>query len=172
MKIVNTGMQGSIFLPIGRRKFLQSAAAMGLLQAGVISSLAAAPKKGGRLRIGCTGGSTNDTLDPALILDVYMGQVSFGQLRNCLTEIAADGSLVPELADSWEASPDAKIWTFKIRQGVEFHNGKSLTSADVVASINHHRAPDSKSTAKDIVKVITDIKTDGENGVVMTLDAG
>lgn len=172
MKIISTGMHNNVCLPIiGRRKFLQGAAAMGLLQVGVSRTAAAEAKKGGRLRIGVTGGSTNDTLDPALILDVYMTQVSW-QLRNCLTEIAADGSLVPELAESWEASPDAKTWAFKIREGIEFHNGKTLNAADVVASINHHRSADSKSTAKDIVKVITDIKGDGDYSVVMTLDAG
>ncbi|MDN3720273.1 ABC transporter substrate-binding protein [Roseibium salinum] len=86
-------------------------------------------------------------------------------------EIAADGSLVGEVAESWEASPDAKEWTFKIRQGVEYHSGGTVTPDDVVASINHHRGDQSTSAAKPFVSPITDIKADGET-VVVTLEAG
>lgn len=160
---------------IDRRRFMMAATAMGLTVPAAMSiadrALAAAPKKGGRLRLGSTGGATSDTLDPALILDIYMNLVSFGQLRNGLTEIAPDGSLIPELAESWEASTDAKVWTFKLRKGVEFHNGKSLTADDVAASLNHHRGAESKSAAKDIVKSVTDIKT-GKNEIVVTLADG
>lgn len=160
---------------IDRRQFVTTAIAMGLVvpAAMVLADRAAAaiPKKGGRLRLGSTGGATNDTLDPALILDIYMNLVSFGQLRNCLTEIAPDGSLIPELAERWEASPDAKVWTFTLRKGVEFHNGKSLTAEDVVASLNHHRGEDSKSAAKDIIKSVTDIKA-GKDEVIVTLFEG
>jgi len=160
---------------ISRRQFMMAAAATGLtVPAAILAAdraIAAVPKKGGRLRLGATGGATSDTLDPALILDIYMNLVSSGQLRNGLTEIAADGSLIPELAESWEASPDAKVWTFKLRQDVEFHNGKSLSADDVVASLNHHRGTDSKSAAKDIVKSVTDIKADG-GMVVVTLADG
>ncbi len=98
--------------------------------------------------------------------------VSFGQLRNCLTEIAPDNSLIGELAESWEASDDATEWTFKLRQGVEFHNGKTLDATDVVESLNHHRGEDSKSAAKGIIAAITDIKADGAENVVFTLSGG
>src|SRR5580658_8438756 len=41
---------------------------------------------------------------------------------------------IPELADSVTEEPDHMSYTFKLRQGVKFHNGKPLTTADVVAS--------------------------------------
>ena len=112
---------------IGRRDFMAGAAAIGLSAAASNAILtkaakAATPKKGGRFRMGLTGGATSDDLDPATTLDSYMINVNFGQLRNCLTEIAPDGSLIGELAESWEPSADAATWTFKLRQGVEFHN--------------------------------------------------
>ena len=133
---------------------------------------AAAPKKGGVFRQAITGGSTGDSLDPAKVLDMYMANVSFGQLRNNLTEIAPDGTLVGELAQSWESTADAKTWTFKLRRGVEFHNGKTLDAADVVASLNHHRGEDSESAAKSIVDPIADIRADGNHTVIIELSGG
>ena len=94
------------------------------------------------------------------------------QVRNCLTEVDHRGNIVPELAKSWESSPDAEKWTFKLLPGVEFHNGKSLGADDVVFSINHHRGKNSKSAAKSIVDPIDDIKIDDKYTVVFNLREG
>lgn len=53
---------------------------------------------------------------------------------DCPTAIAADGSVRPMLAESWE-SPDAITYTFKLRPGVRFHNGREMTATDVKANI-------------------------------------
>jgi len=162
---------------ITRREFMGRAAMLGVTTA-LATSLAgkavkaAEPKKGGRLRQALTGGGTGDTLDPAQILDSYMINVSSGMLRNNLTEIAQDNTLNGELAESWDASDDAITWTFKLRQGVEFHNGKTLDANDVVASINHHRGEATKSAAKGIVEPVADVKADGADTVVFTLSGG
>lgn len=122
---------------ISRREFLTAATAFGVTLPAATSILSsqsqAAPKKGGHVRGAATGGSTTDTLDPALLVDPYLYTLNY-TLRNNLTEILPDGSLVGELAESWEASPDAKVWTFKLRDGVEFHNGKTIDSEDVVGN--------------------------------------
>jgi peptide/nickel transport system substrate-binding protein len=161
---------------VSRRSFMTGALAMGVSLTAASAILnkveAATPKKGGRLRVGLTGGATTDVLDPGQILDLYMIHLQFGQLRNSLTEVAPDGQLAPELAQSWEASPDAKIWNFKLQQGVEFHNGKSFTSEDVVASLNHHLGEDSKSAAKGILSGIVSVKADGKYGVTVELSGG
>ena len=160
---------------IGRRDFMATAIALGLsttAASSVFNKAWAAAKKGGRLRIGLTGGATGDTLDPGLILDAYMINVQFGQLRNNLTEVSPNGELIPELAESWDSSPDAKTWTFKIRQGVEFHNGKTLDSQDVVDSLRHHLAEDSKSAAKGILGGIESVNSDGKYGVTVELKGG
>ena len=150
---------------MSRREFLSRVSAMGLgaMAPGLyMQSAMAAPKQGGRFRQGVTGGATSDVLDPGQILDHYMLNVQFGQLRNNLTEVAPSGELVPELAESWEGSNGAKTWNFKVRQGVEFHNGKSLTSEDVVDSLNHHLGEDSKSAAKGQLGAVTSVKADGK----------
>jgi peptide/nickel transport system substrate-binding protein len=161
---------------IDRRSFMMGALALGLTvpaaSAMVSKAKAATPKKGGVWRQGLTGAGTGDSLDPAQILDSYMINVSFGQLRNCLTEIGANNQLIPELASGWEASDDASQWFFKIRQGVEFHNGKTLDAMDVVESFRHHMGDDSKSAAKGIISAIQDVKADGKDTVVFTLSGG
>ncbi|MEQ8828674.1 MAG: ABC transporter substrate-binding protein [Alphaproteobacteria bacterium] len=161
---------------LSRRGFIVAALGAGVASTTVFGHVdrvqAATPKKGGRFRQALTGGGSGDTMDPAQILDSYMINVSSGMLRNNLTEIGSDGQLTGELAESWEAAPDAATWTFKLRQGVEFHNGKTLEAADVVASLNHHRGDDTDSAAKGIVSAITDIKADGKDTVVFTLSGG
>jgi peptide/nickel transport system substrate-binding protein len=161
---------------ISRREFLARASALSAISAispALLSgtAMAATPKKGGRFRVGLNHGSTTDSLDPATFENGYITFVGYG-LRNHLTEISNTGDLIPNLAESWEASDDAVQWTFKLRKGVEFHNGKTLDAADVVASINHHRGEQSKSAAKPIVDPVTDIKADGKDTVVVTLEAG
>ena len=74
----------------------------------------------------------------------------------------------PALAEEWDASDDAKVWTFKIRKGVEFHNGKEMTPADVLATMERHSDEASKSGALGIMGGIDSIKVDGQN-VVFTL---
>ena len=161
---------------ITRREFLTRASAMGLavaisptLLSGTVK--AATPKKGGRLRIGISGGSTTDSMDPGTTTDM-MGQVTGRMCMNHLVEINHKNEPIPELAESWEASPGAKQWVFKLRKGVEFHNSKTMDSEDVVFSINHHRGEKSKSAAKGIVDPIVDVKADGKHAVVFTLREG
>ena len=158
---------------LSRRGVLQGASALGtaaLLGPLGASRAAAQPKQGGTLRLGIAHGSTTDTPDPGILENVFT-QVHAQCRHNQLTEILPDGSLTGEVAESWEASPDARTWTFKIRDGLTFHSGKTVTPDDVIASINYHRGDDSKSAAKPIVAAITEIKADG-NAAVFTLDAG
>lgn len=161
---------------INRREFIAAASALGIATAVSPtlfpeSAHAATPKKGGRFRLGMAGGSTTDSMDTGTLLDT-MPQVINLQLRNALVEVNHKGEPIPELAESFESTPDAAEWTFKLRQGVEFHNGKTLDAEDVVFSINHHRKESSKSAAKGLVEPITEIKTDGKYTVTFKLNGG
>jgi peptide/nickel transport system substrate-binding protein len=55
--------------------------------------------------------------------------------------------LKPVLAESWSANSTADVWTFKIRQGVKFHNGKALTADDVVYTYQLQSNPKNASNA-------------------------
>jgi peptide/nickel transport system substrate-binding protein len=161
---------------ISRRNFVSTSVAIGVSLAGATAVVnqveAATPKSGGRLRMGITGGATSDVLDPGQILDAYMINVSMGQVRPNMTKIMPDGSVEGDLTSGWQASNGAKTWKFDVRQGVEFHNGKTLDSTDIVDSIRHHMGPDSKSGGSGVVSGIASIKEDGKNGVVVELNEG
>ena len=74
----------------------------------------------------------------------------------------------PSLAESWEVSPDGKSITFKLRQGVKFHDGEALTSADVkfsilkAAKVTHPRGPNTFLS-------VTDIETPDDHTVTLVL---
>ncbi len=161
---------------ISRRQFVSQAAALGLTAAispALLSGVAkaAGPVKGGRLIMGCTGGSTTDSMDPATLTS-NMNQNLNWQIRNNLVEIDHNLQPVPELAESWDASPDAKVWTFKLHKGIEFHNSKTMTAEDVIYSINHHRGEKSKSGAKALLTNIKDIKSNDPYEVIFELAGG
>jgi peptide/nickel transport system substrate-binding protein len=131
------------------------------------------PKPGGRFRLGLGEADIGDNHDPATWGTSDMLIVGlWGGVYNNLMEIGPDNTLTPELAESVDSSRDAKVWSFKLRSGVTFHNGKTLDSEDVVASFNHHRGRLSMSAAKPIVDSIIDVHADGRDRVVFTLSGG
>lgn len=162
---------------ISRRDFLAKTSALGaatFISPALLggTARAAGPKRGGRVRLAVSGGSTADTLDPSLSADNYTMVMFLGAMHNYLTEIDHNGKLVGEVAESFEAAPGARTWTFHLRKGIEFHNGKTVTAKDVISSINYHRGEDSKSSQKTLVKPIVDIKAPDPYTVVFELKAG
>jgi len=108
------------------------AADPGLAMATPVRSLRprATPTQGGTARIGITVPTASP--EPVSMYDeggIITSQIAGEYLCWPLTNY----NLVPRLATSW-SSTNPKTWTFKIRQGVKFHNGQALTAADVVAT--------------------------------------
>jgi peptide/nickel transport system substrate-binding protein len=159
---------------MNRRKFLAGSGA-GVYAAaagGFASPARAEPKKGGHFRMAMSTGSSTDTLDPKTYSDSYAVNTFWGAWSNSLCELDVDGNAVGDLAESIDSSDDFTVWNFKLRPGLQFHDGKSVTPEDVVTSIRHHMGEDSTSVAKATVKQIADIKADGPNGVTVTLSGG
>lgn len=162
---------------INRRDFIQKATALGMAAAipsAILSEQAFAdsPKKGGVFRVGISAGSTTDSLDPGLITSLFSQVMLRGGVRSNLIRYTNKNELVGELAESWDVSSDAATWTFKLRQGIEFHNGKTLDANDVVASIQHHVLDGTTSAAQPIVEPIESVRADGKNTVVFKLKGG
>ena len=144
------------------------AAAGGLLGAAATAQ-AQTPRSGGRIRVSGTSTSTADTLDPAK-QSLSTDYARCNMFYNGLTTL--DGSLTPQpaLAESWD-SEGAKVWTFKLRRGVTFHDGKTLDAEDVVYSLNRHKDPATASRARTLATQMSEIVASGPNEVRITLDA-
>ncbi|MFD0858604.1 ABC transporter substrate-binding protein [Roseovarius aquimarinus] len=160
---------------IGRRQFMRGALAtgIGLTAAGSLADRAdaATPKKGGMLTAGLGHGATTDTLDPGRFEAGFLIPLAFG-MHGYLTEIDANSAVQPSLAESWEASDGASVWTFTLREGLEFHNGQPVTAEDVIASINYHRGEGSNSAAAPLVSDVAEITAEGPRTVVFKLSGG
>jgi peptide/nickel transport system substrate-binding protein/oligopeptide transport system substrate-binding protein len=86
------------------------------------------PKAGGTLR--AVFGADPPTLDPAQATDTTSSAV-IRQVFDTLVELDERLTPAPALARSWTVSPDGKVYTFTLRPGVRFQNGRELRAADV-----------------------------------------
>ena len=160
---------------LSRRDFLARTAALGVaapMATLVLADAARAegPVKGGALKAGLVGGESTDGLDPAVINNQVKGAFArcWGEK---LLDVAPDGTLVPFLATEYGASADAKVWTFKIRKGVTFHNGKELSAEDVRATIERHAGEGTKSGALGVLRGIDTLKAEGDEFIVSLKEA-
>ena len=106
-----------------------------------------------------TGGAAQ-AIDSVLYSNVFEG----------LTRFMADGSVVAGLAESWEISDDGTVYTFKLRDGVTFHDGTTMDAEDVKFSLDRARAEDSTNAQKGLFAGITDVTVIDPLTVQVTLD--
>ncbi|WP_118133110.1 ABC transporter substrate-binding protein [Oceanicella sp. SM1341] len=160
---------------ISRRHFMGRAAALGLTATSAGTLLgsvarAADPVMGGLLKAGMVGGESTNSLDPA----TFLSQVPFvfGQTwGEKIVEVGPTGELEPRIAEEWGASSDAKTWTFKMRDGVEFHNGKTVTAQDVFDTLDRHSNEASESGALGIMRGIDRMQVNGKELVISLKEA-
>ncbi|MGS1095686.1 ABC transporter substrate-binding protein [Aquamicrobium terrae] len=160
---------------VSRRGFLQGSALLGLsATAGTLIAAPARaqePVRGGTLRMGLAGGASADTLDPALASASVLFVMAHCWGDTLIESHPETGEALPSLAESWSPSPDAKEWTFKIRQGVSFHDGKPMTVADAVATLRRHADESSQSGALGLLSGIKQIEDRGGD-LVIVLEEG
>jgi len=82
-----------------------------------------------------------------------------------------EGRTVPDLATEWSASPDATVWTFKLRDGVKFHNGNDFTAEDVVFSLLRTQSEKIDSPLKDGLSLIQTVEAVDDLTAVVTLSS-
>ncbi len=90
-------------------------------------------------------------LDPTMAAAAAIGEVVHMSVLEGLTKINMDGKITPLLAESWTTDPDGKVYTFKLRKGVKFHDGEPFSSSDVKFSFERAKAPGSTNKAKKAV---------------------
>jgi len=132
--------------------------------------MAATPKKGGSLRMASNLHGPDDQLDPTLFtstIDYTRGRATY----NSLVQHANDLTPQPELAESFEPNSNATEWTFKIRNGVTFHDGKKLTADDVVYTMKRHQGEASTSVIKSVLASVKEWKKSGPMEVKAVLES-
>ena len=139
---------------IGRRAFLRhaSVAGMALPAAGavlgafgtVFAPAAARAASSATFRVSTTVPAA--AIDPITVADAG-GLLMLQQTGEFLANSGSDLVLRPVLAESWTPNQDGSVWTFKIRKGVKFHNGATMTAEDVVATIDRLADPKNASNA-------------------------
>jgi peptide/nickel transport system substrate-binding protein len=94
----------------------------------------------------------------AVLVNVYEG----------LVKLDANGDIKPLLAKSWKISADRKTYTFELREGVKFSDGKPFTAEDAAFSINRVKT-DWKIDLRSAMDVVADAKAAGPTTLVVTL---
>ncbi|WP_206999995.1 ABC transporter substrate-binding protein [Trinickia mobilis] len=92
-------------------------------------------------------------------------------LYSGLTRLGEGMSPVPDLAESWRSNPELTVWTFKLRQGLVFHDGSACTSVDVVASFLAIRDAKTGSPGRQNVGPIDKVRAIDVNTIEFTLSA-
>ena len=88
------------------------------------------------------------TLDPHLTTDATSAQVIV-EVFGGLVTIDKDLNVVPDLAESWDVSPDGTVYTFRLRKNATFHDGKPVTAEDVLWSLERVTSPLTESPNVD-----------------------
>ena len=100
------------------------------------AALASTLAQGQTLRFGLA--EDPDILDPTLAR-TFVGRIVFAALCDKLADIDENLNIVPQLATSYQWSPDNKALTLKLRQGVTFHDGEKFDAAAVKYNIERHK---------------------------------
>ena len=158
---------------LDRRTTLRLLAAAGTLSAWHlapgIGTRRAAAQSGGELSAGWAGVGEIRTLDPAQINQVLQFQISsnvLSGLTHINPELAAEG----DLAEDWTVSDDGTEYTFKLREGVTFHNGDPFTAEDVVFTYNRSKDPQ-KSIHSAVISNVKDVVAEDDHTVRIVLAA-
>lgn len=157
---------------LDRREFIGRATALGLV--GTSASLllsqkvqAAGPKRGGHLNVGLSGGNSTSSIDPA----TYASEIAICYSRitgETLVNVLPSGVIEPAAAEEWTVSDDRLTWRFRIRTGMQFHDGRPVTSQDAAQTLRRHSDEASQSGAKGLLRGLSDISTDGDWLVLTT----
>jgi peptide/nickel transport system substrate-binding protein len=155
---------------VNRRSLLHGSAAVG--GAAVLSRFSSAPivsaqepAPGGTLVVAFA--ADPEILDPHKSTALVASRV-VTLLHDNLVSKGYDGTIQPDLAESWEISADGLTYTFNLKSGVTFHSGKAFTSADVKYTFERWLADETSSSAFNFAAIST-VETPDPTTVIFTL---
>merc|ERR1712023_138165 len=96
-------------------------------------------------------------LDPTSAAAGAIDSVLYANVFEGLTRFTETGEVVPGLAESWEISDDGLTYTFRLRDGVTFHDGTTMDAEDVKFSLDRARGEDSLNAQKALFEGIAEV---------------
>jgi peptide/nickel transport system substrate-binding protein len=124
-------------------------------------------RKGGTLTLGAASGIPQ--LNPAAAGTAFEITLST-LLWDGLTKLDKTGEAAPDLATSWQASPDNKTWTFKLAPNLTFSNGQPITAKEIVKSYDYYLDPKTTTQFKQQISSIRSAKAVGTDQVELDLN--
>jgi peptide/nickel transport system substrate-binding protein len=109
-----------------------------------------------------------ESLDPVNMTSAPSATVS-EHVTERLIYMEEDGSLTPMLAESWESNDAGTVWTFQIRQGVEFHDGEPLNAEAVAMNLRRFVNPDVGAAYAFLLGTVEEIEAVSEYELQLTL---
>ena len=149
---------------IGAR--LITAAMSAVLVLGVAAPGVSAQDEDGGIVVGVT--SDADTLFPWKATQ-FQSFTILGLIYDNLVELDQNLDIVPALAESWEVSDDGMTVTFTLREGVTFHDGTPMTSADVKASLDAILLEETGAVARAAISSISSVDAPDDSTVILNL---
>jgi peptide/nickel transport system substrate-binding protein len=115
-------------------------------------------------------GTTNSVqkIDPDVVTN-FLDFEALGLIYNTLVQENAKLQIEPDLATSWAFSNGNRTLTLHLRTGVKFDDGSTMTSADVVASLDRAQATATADPSSSYISSVTKIAASGANTVVLTM---
>lgn len=147
------------------RRTLKAAVVAAFAVFGAVMAAEAAPRDTLVIGIQQEPTSMDPTSDATASIDTILTRNVF----ETLTTADETGTVQPLLAKSWEVSPDGKVYTFRLNEGVTFTDGKPLDASTVKFAFERAMAPDSTNPSKTIFALITGIETPDATTVVIRL---
>src|SRR5688572_4164149 len=108
-------------------------------------------------------------LDPTAGAAAAIDEVLYANVFEGLTRIGSRGEVLPALAESWTVSDDGKVYTFKLRTSVRFHDGTDFNADDVKFSLDRARADNSTNAQKALFAAIDSVEAVDPSTVKVTL---
>lgn len=107
-------------------------------------------------------------IDPDVVTN-FLDFEALGLIYNTLVQENSNLQIVPDLATSWTFSNGNKQLTLNLRTGVKFDDGSTMTSADVVASLQRAQAAKTADPSASFIGSVTKVAASGPNTVVLTM---
>ena len=131
------------------------------------SAFAESPQKGGKLVV-CQPAEPPG-LDPTANTAAAIDRVVYANIYEGLIKVDRNGHFVPGLATKWEVSPDGKVYTFALRQGVKFHNGETFNAQVAKWNLERAMAESTVNAHPEYFRSIETIETPNDHTLILHL---